>query len=401
MLPEEVPVKTPRSQMVSPEIDDHNRSPARTQPASALEEVTRLLNERIKELACVHAVSALFDRREATVEDTLQAIVEVIPRAWQHPDVAEACITLGESAFQTAGYRDSEWRHSSPIVVQNEVVGGLTVCYREERLSGDQEPFLPEEIRLLGTIAQRVSSFVERRFILRSLLSYQEDLRRMASELSLTEQRERRRIAEGLHDRIGQNLALATMRLGAAQQAADESEVAGMIAEAREILADIITETRTLTFDLCPPVLYELGLAAALDWLAEQFETTYGIRAIVRSRGGQVDLPEDVNTALFQATREALTNVGRHARATTVNVDVLSEKDRAQVVVEDNGVGFDVASLRSRPEPQKGFGLFSIRERLRSMGGSLDLESEPGRGTIVRLIVPLAGARRSPREDVS
>ena len=130
----------------------------------------------------------------------------------------------------------------------------------------------------------------------------------------------------------------------------------------------------TLTFDLCPPVLYELGLAAALDWLAEQFETTYGIRAIVRSRGGQVDLPEDVNTALFQATREALTNVGRHARATTVNVDVLSEKDRAQVVVEDNGVGFDVASLRSRPEPQKGFGLFSIRERLRSMGGSLDLE---------------------------
>ena len=72
-----------------------------------------------------------------------------------------------------------------------------------------------------------------------------------------------------------------------------------------------------------------------------------------------------------------------------------------QVVVEDNGVGFDVASLRSRPEPQKGFGLFSIRERLRFMGGSLGLESEPGRGTTVRLIVPRAGSRGGPKEDVS
>jgi len=362
--------------------------PASAPAASALEETARLLNERVKELDCIHTISRLFDRREASVEETLQAIVAVIPRAWQYPDAAEACITLGDDVFQTNGFRNTLWQHSSPIVVRDAPVGALTVCYREERPSSDDGPFLAEERNLLSTIAQRISSFVERRRTLESLLSYQEELRELASALASSEQRERRRIAQGLHDHIGQNLALVNMRLSAAQQAADLSEAAPAIAEAREILSDVIAETRTLTFELCPPILYELGLAAALDWLAEQSENTYGFSAIVRKHGAEAALPEDVSTALFQAVRELLTNAGRHARATMVNIHVFNDRDQVRVVVEDNGVGFDAAALESRSEPYRGFGLFSIRERLRYMGGGLELESRPGCGTIVRLTVP-------------
>lgn len=360
----------------------------RARLASALEQTSRLLHERVKELDCIHALSQLFDLREASVEETLRAIVAVIPRAWQYPDVAEARITLGDAVFQTGGFRDTPWQHSSRIVVRDAPVGTLAVCYLAERPTSDDGPFLAEERNLLGTIAQRISSFVERRWTLENLLSYQEELRELASALASSEQRERRRIAQGLHDHIGQNLALVNMRLSAAQQADDLSVAARAIAEAREILSDVISETRTLTFELCPPILYELGLAAALDWLAEQFEATYGFSAIVREHGTGATLPEDVSAALFQAVRELLTNTGRHAGATTVNVHVYNDDDRVRVVVEDNGVGFDAAALESRAEPYRGFGLFSIRERLRFMGGGLEIESGPGCGTVVRLTVP-------------
>lgn len=367
-----------------PEPDDQERGSL----PSSLAETDRLLQERVKELACIHALSRLFDRRDATIEETLQAIVEVIPLALQYPEVAEACIRLHEERFQTPGFRDTPWLHSSPAIVQEEIVGEVSVCYREEQPWGDDGPFLLEEERLLDTVAHRISSYVDRRWTLKSLLAYQEDLRRLASALSASEQQERRRIAEGLHDHIGQNLALVSLRLGAVQQADTVSEAAAIVTEAREILADVINETRTLTFELCPPILYELGLGAGLDWLAEQCEATYGFRAIVREPGGHASLPEEVNATLFQAVREILTNAGRHAQATTVTVDIFSEDEGLRIVVEDDGIGFDVAGLASRSRSKRGFGLFTIREHLRFLGGALELDSEPGRGTTVALMVP-------------
>lgn len=356
--------------------------------AKAFHETERLLNERVKELECVHGVSRLFDQEGATLEETLQGVVELVPAAWQYPDAAEACIHLDDAVFGTEGFCESPLQHSSSIVVQHETVGRICVCYRERPAPSNDEPFLPEERLLLDTIAQRLSGYVERRRTLESLLSYQQDLRELASALSLSEQHERRRIAEGLHDNIGQNLALANMRLSAAQQAGDAREAARLIAEAREIVSNVIAETRTLTFDLYPPILYELGLAAALDWLVERLEGVYGYVAIVRQEGDPLALPEDLAATVFQAVRELLNNAGRHGRATRVSVSVFNEEARVRLIVEDNGVGFDPLSLETRTELHKGFGLFNIRERLRLLGGSLLLRSRPGEGTTISLVVP-------------
>ena len=358
----------------------------------SLRETRRLLNERVKELECVHGVSRLFDRKGATLDSTLQGVVELVPAAWQYPDAAEACIYLDDGVFRTEGFADeSPWQHSSSIVVQGETVGKITVCYREERSSGDDELFLPEERLLLDTIGQRLSGYVERQRTLRSLLSYQQDLRELASALSLTEQHERRRIAEGLHDNIGQNLALVNMRLSAAQQSSDTREAAELIDEARELISEVIAETRTLTFELCPPILYELGLAAALDWLVEQAGDVYGYAAIVRQESKPLALPEDMAATIFQAVRELLNNAGRHGHSTRVSVKVFNEDEQLRLTVEDNGVGFDPAALQSRTAFHKGFGLFNIRERLRLLGGGLQLQSRPGEGTTVSLVVPRNG----------
>jgi two-component system NarL family sensor kinase len=359
--------------------------------AAALDEANRRLTERVKELECVHGMSRLFDRKGASLEETLQGIAELIPAAWQYPDVAEASILIDSERFQTEGFGDAPWQRSSPIVARDEVVGSVTVCYREERPQCDDGPFLFEEIELLGTVSRRLSSYVERQRVLKSLLSYQQDLRELASALSLSEQHERRRIAEGLHDNIGQNLALVNMRLSAAQHAADREEASSMIAQARELVSDVIADTRTLTFELCPPILYELGLVAALDWLVEQLEAVHGYVAIVRQHGPPLTISEDVAITFFQAARELLINAGRHGRANHVNVDVHNDEDQVRVVVEDDGAGFDPAALAPRSEPHKGFGLFNISERLRLLGGRLLLQSQPGGGTVACLIVPREG----------
>lgn len=360
---------------------------------------TALLSERVKELECLRAISRLFDRKDLEVGEIIRRVVEVIPAAWQYPEVTEACITLGDDYFTTPGFRETPWRQSAAIVVHDESAGALTVCYLEERPQSYEGPFLREERELLDMIVERLGGYIERARTLRSLLCYQEDLRYLASALSLSEQRERRRIAEGLHDHIGQNLALVNMRLSAIHRQVTAPETALMIDEARELISAVIAETRTLTFELYPPMLYELGLGAALDWLAEQFEKTYGLRVAVREHGDPAALTEDVRVALFQAAREILTNTGRHAQATTVNVDIFNGDHEVRVLIEDNGIGFDVSQIEIHGQIEKGFGLFNIRERLRFMGGTLELKSESGRGTTAQLTLPCAPRARVTKPE--
>jgi signal transduction histidine kinase len=356
---------------------------------SSLVRHSELLRERVKELECLRAIARLFDRRDAEAAETLRGVAEALPRAWQYADIAQARIVVGEDVYATPGFRDTPWCQTSALLVGGELVGALTVCYVEERPDRYEGPFLKEERDLLDMVAQRLSGYIERRQNLENLLAYQQDLRRLASMLAVTEQRERRRIAEGLHDQIGQNLALASMRLTTAQQLARDPEATRAIEEARALVSEVIAQTRSLTFELCPPILYELGLGPALDWVGEQFEESYGYRVVVREHGPSVVLGDDVKAALFQAAREILVNAGRHGKATTVDVDLYNSDGGVELVVRDNGVGFDVGADAASTGDEGGFGLFSIRERLRFFGGALAIASVPGRGTTVRMVLPL------------
>ncbi len=230
---------------------------------------------------------------------------------------------------------------------------------------------------------------------------YQDQLRALTAEVTLAEARERRRIAEGLHDQTGQALVAARMQLGALVAAEADGGKRRALDEVRQLLAQALRQTRSLTFELSCPILYRLGLAAALQDLGEGLEREHGLRFhwiehAPRGTGagdlGSAPMAEDRKILLFRCVRELLSNVVKHARASTVRVSLRRAAGRLLIAVEDDGVGFDVSKPRSGHTATVGIGLFAIRERLRHLGGRLEIRTAAGGGSRASISVPLAPA---------
>jgi len=219
--------------------------------------------------------------------------------------------------------------------------------------------------------------------------AYQERLRSLASQLSLTEERERRRIATALHDRVGQTLAICKIKLGPLRRSASSTDLAEPLDEIHQYIEEIIRDTRSLTFELSSPILYQLGLEAAVEWLTEQAWERDGIPSKFQDDRQPKPLDDDVSVLLFQAVRELLINVVKHAQAQSVEVSMQRVGGHVQISVEDDGVGFYALPISPHWSEIKGFGLFSIRERLDHLGGQLKINSQPGQGTQVTLVAPL------------
>jgi signal transduction histidine kinase len=225
--------------------------------------------------------------------------------------------------------------------------------------------------------------------------AYQENLRSLASALSLAEERERRRLAVYLHDQIGHSLALANIRLGELKKSVSgqcPEFPAGELEKTGSLLEQAIRDTHSLTFKISSPILYELGLEAALEWLTEQVTKDHGIATRFITDGQPHPLDDDVRVILYQAVGELLVNVVKHAQAHNIEVSMRREGGYLKVEVGDDGVGFQMPRTEPRRRERGGFGLFSIRERLLPLGGLLEVQSAPGAGTHVILTVPLAAA---------
>jgi signal transduction histidine kinase len=243
-------------------------------------------------------------------------------------------------------------------------------------------PFRDDAAQLRYAIGM-VEDITEQKKNEEDIRSYQEQLRSLASDLSLAEENEKRRLATELHDQVGQILALAQIKLGALRESASTTALAAPLEEIRRLLEQSIRFTRSLTFELSPPILYDLGFEAAVEWLADMMQEQQGL-PIEINRNGYPPQPlnEEIRVLLFQAVRELLVNVVKHAKASRVQISMAKEGRFLKVTVSDDGVGLS-------PEVSQGFGLFSIRERLKYLGGQLELVSEPGQGAQVAMTVPL------------
>ncbi len=223
----------------------------------------------------------------------------------------------------------------------------------------------------------------------KNLVAYQQRLRSLASELSLAEERERRRIATGLHDDACQNLVLSKMRLQGLCEPVPPAG-AGEIAGVCDTLDRTIESVRGLIFDLSTPTLYKFGLEAALkELLEDKLEAQHGLDCAFHADGTGKPLAEDVRILLFQSVRELLINVIKHAQAHAVTVDVARVDDSIKITIADDGVGFDVADVLTHASRSRGFGLFNIEERLDFIGGRLDIDSRPGQGSRFILLARL------------
>jgi PAS domain S-box-containing protein len=214
-------------------------------------------------------------------------------------------------------------------------------------------------------------------------------LRRAASAVALVEQQERRKLASDLHDDAGQLLSLAAIKLHALADGASGDRCADL-RELSELLAAARRRITSLSFQLSPPLLHDVGLVAATRWLAEDLEQSYGLVVKV-AEGREIPLDEATRVTLFRAIRELLINVTKHAGVRTARVQIWREGDLVRIAVEDGGVGFGRGPYRG------GFGLLALRERVEQLGGTLTIGSGPqGTGSRVVISVPLGTGGGDP-----
>lgn len=369
-----------------------------------------------------HAEQVLIIARDITshtiVERALRQSEEAFRKLFEDNPIGIVITTLehrvkrvngalsGMLGFTEPELLDSDFRRffSSPSFGEN----NLQRLFRGEVRSYRAEaPFLTKRgeivwgqstISLLRDAENHPSSFSymieninERRKNEEQLLSYQQQLQSLAAELSLSEERERRRIASNLHDRIGQTLAFARLKLGTLAERMEPQAVK----ELRELIEQAIGDTRSLTVELSPPVVYELGLVAAIEWLARKIQQEQGIRTRFHDDGQEKPLDDNFRIVLFQAVRELLVNVVKHAHASHAQVLVRRDADALRIIIEDDGAGFDPGGVAANRDGRS-FGLFHIRERLEYLGGRMKIRSEIGRGTRVTLIAPLKFAETIP-----
>jgi len=250
---------------------------------------------------------------------------------------------------------------------------------------------------LTGAVAIDIT---DRRQAEQELIAYQEKLRALSANASATEERERRQIAAALHDQIGSTLAAAQIRLQLLETTIDESSREQFADSARRTLPDVVGDleqaikhTRSLTCELSPPLLYEAGLEAALRWLGDQLFLRHGLRMTVEGDGSIESLPQELKVAIYQGARELLTNVVKHAHADQAVVRITrDENDRFVVAVIDDGVGLSATPSKRN----NSFGLFNLRERMNYLGGALEFESQPGRGTRATITLDPRREREAP-----
>jgi len=228
----------------------------------------------------------------------------------------------------------------------------------------------------------------ERRKAAQEIVEYQERLRSLTSELTLSEERQRRHIATELHDGIAQKLTACILRLGLLNERVDAPEAVAQLERVQDTVKDMIQDTRNLMFQLSPTVLYDLGLEAGIRWLAERMREEHELQVNVQCEGSFEQMEEDIKVTLFQSVRELLMNVVKHAQADQANISMDGRGGVAHITVEDCGVGFDLSQQPLKAHATGGFGLFNIRERVSYLGGRVAIDTILGRGTRISLETP-------------
>lgn len=221
------------------------------------------------------------------------------------------------------------------------------------------------------------------------LLEYQEKLKRLSIRLSMIEEDQRRSMASHLHETIGQELFVMLLQLNTFEKSIGNPTLLSTLAPIKEQLLKIIKETKTLTFDLSPPVLYDFGFQEALKALAETIELKHGIRAQAFFEGEMDNFEDEIKVIVYRNLKELIHNAVKHADAKNITMRLKSSPSGLNVELCDDGVGFDADNSINGASSSDGFGLFDIREKLNHLGGHLIIDSAPGQGTSIRMQVPV------------
>lgn len=284
-------------------------------------------------------------------------------------------------------------RHSVDSTLK-EVEIALTINKTKTWLAFNSFPYFNIEGKYSGIrgvcfdITTRKKAEIELKSNMRKIERYQRKLKTLNRELSLVEEHERRRIAENLHDGLGQTLSLAYIKLSSIIDVNVSPVVKETIDTTSELINKAINESRTLTYDLSPPILYELGLIAALKWKLDQVEQKHKVQTKIYGENTELNIVKEYNIFIYRIFSELLQNIIKHAQADKITLRISRTDGKYRFELEDNGVGID----REKKVNNKisGFGLMSIKERLESFNGHFFLKSESGKGTKAIIEFPVS-----------
>ena len=297
----------------------------------------------------------------------------------------------------------TRWIHAvyTPHCDTDGKVLGVVVLVTDINRSKQIEQALRESEARLRTFAGQLEQLVGERT--EELVQSQTQLRALATELNLAEQRERRRLATELHDHLQQTLVLGKLKIGQGKRLAQKVPACvDVIKQLDDVLSDALQYTRSLVADLSPPVLRDHGLSAGLKWLGDYMRKHDMTVTVIVPEQEDPALPEDQVVLLFQSVRELLINSSKHAGTGEATVMLEQRHGQLRIVVRDEGAGFDlIAAATTTADTPAGvlsskFGLFSIRERMKALGGVFEIESASGCGTSATLTLPLVISGEEP-----
>lgn len=307
-------------------------------------------------------------------------------------DLVEALLPEPEPRRQSREFMNTADTGWHDFLIHTRWGGALETAWANIRLSDGAR------IGIGIDISDRKRAHVQLETLNRTLEQRADQLQAMAMELTQSEERERRRLAQVLHDHLQQLLVAARMKVALLRRRIQDERQGRAVEQVDELLNQCITESRSLTVELSPPVLYDAGLGAGLAWLARQTEEKHGLEVHLQADPDIEPADQGTKILLFQAVRELLFNVVKHAQAVHADVEVTREENLIRVEVRDNGVGFEPGRVNHHAGGRGGFGLFSIRERLELIGGRFEVDSAPGRGSRMVIVAPLEPIRPASAE---
>ena len=249
--------------------------------------------------------------------------------------------------------------------------------------------YLGEEIDYILTSSRDVTDKIKAK---KEIQDYQASLQELTTEITLIEEKQKKEIASNIHDHLSQSLVISNMKLKELRKNPELKKIKTELDFIYEHVAEALENSRKITSELSPPILYQLGIIEALYWLLENIENKHNIECKINHDIDELQLDDVKSILLYRSIQELINNILKYAKATLIVINLSTNKDGLEIEIKDNGVGFDITKLNNfytRRENGSGFGLFTVKERIRNIDGNFKISSEINKGTTVIIFIPI------------
>lgn len=244
-----------------------------------------------------------------------------------------------------------------------------------------------KEIRYFVTSSRDVTQWVLAK---KEIHQYQTSLQKLTTEITLIEEKQKKEIATNIHDHLSQSLVISKMRINELKKKPQLKLINQDLQFIETHISEALENSRKITLELSPPILYQLGIIDAINWLLEDIETTHKIECKLSSNTTFIKLGDGKSILLFRSIQEVITNSIKYASASLITLNFNKSKHELTILITDNGVGFDTSILNHYHHSGSGFGLFTVQERIRNIQGKFTITSKIGIGTTVQFFIPLS-----------